>query len=268
MRSDAFEREARTIAALNHPHICTLHDIGADYLVMEHIEGVPLGGPLDVDEGVRLALQIVAALEAAHGKGIVHRDLKPANVLVTGGRVKLLDFGIAKLRRAAAAGATMTLSGEIAGTPAYMSPEQAQGQETDARSDIFSFGAVLYEMLAGTTRLRGDCDGGRRSSSAVLRDDPPPARVAGRALDRIVATLPRQVDLTQRFQRPWRAARSSSTASKASLSNDSPAAPSAVDRRAAVRQSSVQDRENRITSADGLAEEIINALAQVDGHTR
>ena len=128
-RSDAFEREARTIAALNHPHICTLHDIGADYLVMEHIDGVPLRGPLDADEGVRLALQIAAALEAAHGKGIVHRDLKPANVLVADGRAKLLDFGIAKLRRAAAADATMTMDGEIAGTPAYMSPEQAQGRE-------------------------------------------------------------------------------------------------------------------------------------------
>ena len=142
-RSDAFEREARTIAALNHPHICTLHDIGADYLVMEHIDGVPLRGPLDADEGVRLALQIVAALEAAHGKGIVHRDLKPANVLVTDGRAKLLDFGIAKLRRAAAAAAdaTMTLNGEITGTPAYMSPEQAQGRETKYHDPTFSVSA-------------------------------------------------------------------------------------------------------------------------------
>ena len=139
VRSDAFEHEARTIAALNHPHICTLHDIGADYLVMEHIEGVPLGGPLDVDEAVRLALQIAAALEAAHGKGIVHRDLKPANVLVTGGRVKLLDFGIAKLRRADA-GATMTIEGQIAGTPAICRPNRP-GAGARMRDPTFSVSA-------------------------------------------------------------------------------------------------------------------------------
>ncbi len=127
-RSDAFEREARTIAALNHPHICTLHDIGDGYLVMEHIDGVPLRGPLDAEEAVRLALQIAAALEAAHGKGIVHRDLKPANVLVTDGRAKLLDFGIAKLRQAGAADTTMTMDGGIAGTRRTCRPSKPRGE--------------------------------------------------------------------------------------------------------------------------------------------
>jgi eukaryotic-like serine/threonine-protein kinase len=92
-RSDTFEREARTIAALNHPNICTLHDIGADYLVMEYIEGAAFTGPLEPAEALRLAIQVAAALQAAHDRGIVHRDLKPANVLVSGGRAKLLDFG-------------------------------------------------------------------------------------------------------------------------------------------------------------------------------
>src|ERR1700683_2694320 len=94
---DRFEQEARAIAALNHPHICTLHDVGPNYLVMEYIEGVALSGPMPVEEALRLALQIVAALEAAHAKGITHRDLKPANILVTKEGVKLLDFGLAKV---------------------------------------------------------------------------------------------------------------------------------------------------------------------------
>ena len=149
VRTDSFKREARTIAALNHPHICTLHDVGDDYLVMEYVEGVPLSGPLDSSQTVRLALQIVTALEAAHCKGIIHRDLKPANVLVADGRIKLLDFSIAQVCTDSAPDATMTAEGVIAGTPAYMAPEQAQGKPTDARSDIFSFGALLYEMVSG-----------------------------------------------------------------------------------------------------------------------
>src|SRR5215467_16099710 len=106
-----FEQEARTIAALNHPHICQIYDVGPDYLVMEYIDGAPLRGSLPVEEAVRLAIQIVGALEAAHRKNIIHRDLKPANILITGGIVKLLDFGLAKLMPSADTEATATMEG-------------------------------------------------------------------------------------------------------------------------------------------------------------
>src|SRR5262249_22444745 len=159
--NERFEREAKAIASLNHLHICQIYDVGPNYLVMEYVEGAPLKGPLPQDQALRYAVQIATALEAAHAKGIVHRDLKPANILTTStGVVKLLDFGVAKqsgsesadnqteYNRTSATG--ITQAGMILGTPAYMSPEQAEGKPTDARSDIFSFGAVLYEMLCGT----------------------------------------------------------------------------------------------------------------------
>ena len=127
-RVHRFEQEARAIAALNHPHICQIHDVGPGYLVLEYIEGAPLGGPLAAGEAVRLALQVADALHAAHQKGILHRDLKPANILVTpDGRAKVLDFGLAKVMTAEQ-DVTHTIDGTVAGTAAYMSPEQAQGK--------------------------------------------------------------------------------------------------------------------------------------------
>src|ERR1017187_8198005 len=152
--SGRFEREAGAVAALNHPHICMLYDVGLNYLVMEYVEGKPLHGPLPVEEALRLALQLLDALDAAHRKGIVHRDLKPANILVTKSGVKVLDFGLAKIVGLALppANPTVTQKGAILGTLHYMSPEQVQGLETDARSDLFSFGLVLYEMLTGRPR--------------------------------------------------------------------------------------------------------------------
>ena len=151
--SERFEREARTVAALNHPHICALFDVGPDYLVMEYIEGRPLQGPLPIDQVVKYAGQICDALDAAHKKHIVHRDLKPGNVLVTTSGVKLLDFGLAKQLPAdgTEAGPTgpVTQDGMVMGTLQYMSPEQLEGRNADARSDIYSLGLVLYELVTG-----------------------------------------------------------------------------------------------------------------------
>jgi Tol biopolymer transport system component/predicted Ser/Thr protein kinase len=143
--SERFGREALAIAALNHPHICTLYDVGANYLVMEYIEGAPLKGPLPFDQMLKFAAQICDALDAAHRKGITHRDLKPGNILVTKQGIKLLDFGLAKTQR----DETLTASNVVMGTPAYMSPEQLEGKEADTRSDIYSFGLVMHEMATG-----------------------------------------------------------------------------------------------------------------------
>jgi len=145
--SDRFTREARFIAALNHPHICQLYDVGPDYLVMEFIDGTPLKGPLPLDQAMKYAGQICDALDAAHKKNITHRDLKPGNILVTKVGVKLLDFGLARV--AASPDDTMTMAEGVMGTPAYMAPEQWEGKPGDARSDIYAFGCVLYEMLTG-----------------------------------------------------------------------------------------------------------------------
>ena len=182
--SARFEREAKAIAALNHPNICQIYDIGPNYLVMECIDGTPIVSAeqpraLPPAEALRLATQVAAALEAAHAKGIVHRDLKPANILTTSsGVVKLLDFGLAKQDDDSSAGdetqavGVITQVGTVMGTPSYMSPEQAEGKPADARSDIFSFGTVLHEMLAG----RRAFSGGSTAAiiGAIVYKDPEP----------------------------------------------------------------------------------------------
>jgi eukaryotic-like serine/threonine-protein kinase len=193
--TERFEREARAVAALNHPNICTLHDVGSNYLVMEYIGGTPLKGPLPFDQALKYATQICDALDAAHKKGIVHRDLKPANILVTKAGIKLLDFGLAKIGQTVKplddATLTMALTGknEIVGTLYYMSPEQLQaqatGQDIDARSDIFSFGLVLYEMLTGKRAFEGTS---AASVIAGIMERPAPsiADLAPPALDRLL----------------------------------------------------------------------------------
>jgi eukaryotic-like serine/threonine-protein kinase len=174
--SSRFEREAHAVAALNHPHVCTLHDVGPNYLVMEYVEGHPLTGPLSPADALRLAIQIAEALDAAHRKGIIHRDLKPGNIVVTKSGVKLLDFGLAKVspprgENAATQPIDITEKGAVLGTYPYMSPEQLQGRDIDARSDIFAFGAVLYEMLTGKLAFAGDSPAS--VIGAVLHAQPP-----------------------------------------------------------------------------------------------
>src|SRR5215468_4668507 len=198
--SERFHREAEAIAALNHPRICTLYDVGPDYLVMEYVEGQPLKGPLPVERAVEYARQILDALDAAHRLGIVHRDLKPANILVTKNGVKLLDFGLAKAERAKATSASdetvtqaITQEGAILGTLQYMAPEQLQGKTADARSDLFSFGCVLYEMLTGKRAFEGAS--APSVIAAVLEREPAPLEVApplARVMTRCLAKDPDQ----------------------------------------------------------------------------
>src|SRR5579862_7119597 len=186
--SDRFEREARAISSLNHPNICTLYDVGPNYLVMEFVEGDTLAkileqGPLPLDQVLRYAVQIADALAAAHAKGVIHRDLKPGNIIITKNGVKVLDFGLAKLSGAGLRGVSgssdvatltqpITSDGAIVGTLYYMSPEQVEAKETNERSDIFSFGAVLYEMITGRRPFTGDTKAS--VLAAILKDQPPP----------------------------------------------------------------------------------------------
>jgi eukaryotic-like serine/threonine-protein kinase len=184
-------QEARAVAALNHPNICVLYDIGPNYLVMEYVDGAELKGPLPVAKAVELACQILDALTAAHKRGITHRDLKPANIMVTKSGVKVLDFGLAKMGRPGSIGGdgstTLTAEGAIAGTLHYIAPEQLQGREVDSRADIFSFGCVLYEMLTGKRAFDGS-NGASVIAAVMERPAPSVAEIAPTALDRVLQT--------------------------------------------------------------------------------
>ena len=201
-----FQREAKAVAALTHPHICVLHDVGQDdgidYLVMEYVGGETLAarlsrGPLPLEAALEYGIQMAEALDAAHRAGVIHRDLKPGNVILSPSGAKLLDFGLAKLRpavlgrelpSAATVTAPLTREGTVLGTLHYMAPEQLHGQEADAATDLFAFGAVLYEMVTGRKAFAADTDASL--ISAILRDEPPPLGVARpeapHALDRVV----------------------------------------------------------------------------------
>ncbi|HEY3124850.1 MAG TPA: protein kinase, partial [Thermoanaerobaculia bacterium] len=204
-----FEREAKTISQLSHPHICALYDVGnqdgVEYLVMEYLEGETLAdrllkGPLPTDQTLRFGIEIADALDKAHRQGVVHRDLKPGNVMLTKSGVKLLDFGLAKAVQPAASVSALTsmptetpaltAEGTILGTFQYMAPEQLEARDTDARTDIFAFGAVVYEMATGQKAFSGRS----RASliGAILKDEPPPISavqpMTPPALDRVVKT--------------------------------------------------------------------------------
>jgi eukaryotic-like serine/threonine-protein kinase len=196
-----FEREAKAISALSHPHICVLHDVGrqdgVDFLVLEYLEGPTLAdrlkkGFLPLDEALRYGIEIADALDAAHRSGIVHRDLKPGNVMITKTGTKLLDFGLAKVRPTDdrdASQPTLTEAGAILGTPRYMAPEQLEGREPDARTDIFALGNVLYEMITGEKAFPGKSPAS--IASTILTSEPAPISTlrpaVPRALDRAVA---------------------------------------------------------------------------------
>jgi TolB-like protein/Flp pilus assembly protein TadD len=275
--TDRFDREVRAIAALNHPNICTIHDVGPNYLVMEFLDGVPLKGPLPEAAAIQFAVQIAAALEAAHSRGIIHCDLKPANILVAGDRLKLLDFGVARLaagtqkERMEAAPAPspdqpsgVTISPDdaetlgvgisnISGTPAYMSPEQAIGQAVDARSDIFSFGVVLYELLSGGRPFSG------KTMQAVLAQiqasEPTPLQASIGVATLVARCLRKNPD--ERFQ-SMKELRTVLERVAVSLTRKEPSV-------AVLPFVITGAGEEREYFGEGLAEDIINALSTVPG---
>ena len=186
-----FEREARAISALNHPNICTLYDIGPDYLVMELVEGRSLAdrlkqGPLPVNQVLQYGAQIADALTTAHAQGIIHRDLKPGNVMETPKRVKILDFGLAKCATTLLGDAetTLTVRGAVLGTPAYMAPEQLEGNECDARTDIFALGLVLFEMATGNRAFGGSSQA--ELISQIMHAEPEFEKLAPAAFRRLI----------------------------------------------------------------------------------
>src|SRR5262249_23733079 len=206
-RKQRFEREAKTISSLNHPYICTLHDVGSqdgiDYLVMELLEGETIArrlekGPLPLAQVLKFGGQLADALDKAHRAGIVHRDLKPGNIILSATGAKLLDFGLARPASALVSGATLTAAaapttavtqeGTVVGTFQYMSPEQVEGKEVDSRSDIFSLGAVLYETVTGKKAFEGKSQ--LSVASAILEKDLVPitqlAPMTPPALDRTI----------------------------------------------------------------------------------
>jgi serine/threonine-protein kinase len=280
-----FEREAKSVAALSHPNILAIHDFGREqgivYAVMELLEGETLREKLTHDlpyrKALDYALQIAQGLAAAHARGIVHRDLKPENVFVTrDGLVKILDFGLAKSsgtagpvdREGSTAGATRP--GWILGTPGYMSPEQARGAPADQRSDLFSFGAILYEMLSGERAFRADSD--VEMLVAIMRDEPPPLSRPGRPIppelqDLVLRCL--EKDPENRFQSArdlafaLRVLEREERTPQPSMSGGSGAGPAATSIAVLPFRNMSADPQNEYFS-DGMTEEIISALSAIE----
>jgi serine/threonine protein kinase len=204
--NERFEREARAIASLNHPNICSLYDVGPNYLVMEYVEGESPEGPLPLEEALAIARQIAEALSEAHDKGIVHRDLKPANIKIKpDGTVKVLDFGLAKIGAGPVASSSedsptismaATQAGVILGTAAYMAPEQARGKRVDSRADIWAFGVVLYELITGQRLFKGEDL--TETLASVVKEHPDLSAVPARVRRLLETCL--QKDPKQRLQ--------------------------------------------------------------------
>jgi serine/threonine-protein kinase len=268
-RRQRFVREARTASALNHPNILVIYEIdadeGLDYIAMEYVPGGTLAGllasgPLPADRALRLTAQIADALAAAHAAGIVHRDLKPSNIMLPAeDRVKVVDFGLAKLIGSALPTAeapeAVTASGAILGTAPYMSPEQAAGRTVDARSDLFSLGTILYEMLAG--RRPFDADSCAGTLAAILRDAPTPiAGVAPRVARLVERCLCK--DVARRFQSPLelKAAIEACAAPPSGREKPSVAVLPFVNMTGAKEEDYL---------CEGLTEEVINALTRIPG---
>ena len=254
-----FEREAQAVAALNHPHICAIYDIGrdddVDYLVMELVDGETLAsriarGALPLADALHAAREIADALESAHEAGIIHRDLKPANIMLTRSGAKLLDFGVARLVQDVP-DATQTAAGTVLGTPAYMSPEQAEGDPLDGRSDVFSIGAVLYEMIDGRPPFRGASTA--QVLSAVLRDEPPPVSAPAPIQQIITRCLVKQRE--NRFP--------TMTALRTALDEVTVAPPAPTRSIAVLPFANVSADPTNEYFCDGLAEELLNALTKI-----
>jgi serine/threonine protein kinase/tetratricopeptide (TPR) repeat protein len=261
--TDRFIREAKAVGALNHPNICTLYDIGPNYLVMEYVEGSPLRGPLPLETAREFAVQIVDALDAAHRKGIVHRDLKPGNILRTESGIKLLDFGLAKVVATDPDAETEVLqfetqAGVTLGTFPYMSPEQAEGRSVDVRSDIFSFGTVLYELLAGQRPFQGDTTAS--VVAALLRDHPA-------SLHKVRAEVPESVaEIVARCLRKKADERFQTAAElKSALSRAQWTAADQTVSVAVLPFVNMNHDEDGEFFADGVTEDIISALAKLPG---